>query len=365
MQCAADEIVHSYDEFKHHFTLGDLLLSGGQGAIYSTRYAQRGSSYNLITKRVSIRGQHSSEDALIKTVQEFIIQRGLNFMHYHGISFDGDKNSVLLTMEMLEYTLADAVDFHLDAHLHDFECYRSELGLKYFMLEVASFLAQLHGAGFVHLDIKPENVMFRNDRNESTLFNGNGFKVIDLGLAEHIGHKRDCVDMDCYVGTLGYSAPEMNVFASAQRKSHVTFKADIWSLAATILFVLNGYNLFDRVSKKSEKTDTRNKLEKYSEYVEKLENRDLINSHLLSLYLVNRISFHLYDLLSQMLEYNPKSRLSAREVLTHPLFADLVFQGKDGELYCSANQRRRASKPREVVPLTQSVQINMSVTSDD
>ena len=354
------DIIHSFNDFDNHFILGQLLLKGGQGSIYATAakqsklkqnnrtYKKKEPAWKLITKRVKLSGEHAL-DTKIKCVQEYILQRKLNMIHYNGISYGHTRNKdeILLTMEMLEYSLLDAIDFKIDEHIHDFQCIKSDYGLKYFILEVTSFLHQLHSLGYVHLDIKPDNIMFRNKRNEHSLMYGNGWKVIDLGLTECIGINTndDSICIPSYVGTIGYSAPEIDPFTDSECPSKVSYKADIWSLGVVILYLINGYNIFDIKSR--DKEDDDGNYHKYIEYKNKLMNCDWVNSHVMNLYLNNKINFYLYDLLSQCLEYDVNKRLSAREVLKHPLFTGMVFESKsDSELYCYRNQYRKITKSK-------------------
>ena len=393
-----DEIIHSFDDFNKHFVLGQVLLSGGQGSIYATAAKQSASiltntsrtcknhnsmSWKLITKCVKLQQeqqqeqeqeQHASETKL-KCVQEYILQRKLNMIHYNGISYNQNQDTILLTMEMLQYSLSDAIDLNIDEHVHDFQCIKSDYGLKYFILEVSSFLHQLHTLGFVHLDIKPDNIMFRNQKNEESLMYGNGWKVIDLGLTERINNKNkikcNVVSIDSFVGTIGYAAPEIDPLTDSESLSQVSCKADIWSLGVVILYIINGYNIFDINTKTTDDDDDDVEGQnKYMEYKEKLRTTDWIHSHLMDLYLNSKINFNLYDLLSQCLECNVNKRLSARDILQHPLFTGIVFQNKaDSELYCYRNRSRIITKPKSshnidtdidiapFVPLTKKIRI--------
>ena len=80
--------------------------------------------------------------------------------------------------------------------------------------------------GIVHRDIKPSNILLRRD---------GGGKIIDLGLARHNLGKQSALGRDAVVGTPGYMAPEQ---VAAARSTD--FRADVYSLGATLYFALTG-----------------------------------------------------------------------------------------------------------------------------
>jgi serine/threonine-protein kinase len=79
---------------------------------------------------------------------------------------------------------------------------------------VADALAHAHARGVVHRDIKPGNVLLRDD---------GVLKLTDFGIA-HIDHPDATVD-DRLLGTLSYMAPEQAL------GGEVTGAADVWSAA--------------------------------------------------------------------------------------------------------------------------------------
>ncbi len=99
---------------------------------------------------------------------------------------------------------------------------RRSKGLEYFK-QVCLGVRELHGAGIVHGDLKPENF----------LLTGGVIKVADLGLSRVVhNNTSDCeLESQSPVGTPEYMSPEQVV---AQRYQGVDVRADIYSLGVVL-----------------------------------------------------------------------------------------------------------------------------------
>ena len=107
--------------------------------------------------------------------------------------------------------------------------------------QIAGALAYAHRHGFVHRDIKPENIL---------VVDGRTTKLLDLGLAyNRLGSVGGSQAADrnqsggrklTIVGTPDYSAPEQS-----RNPEQATTASDVWSLGATLWFLLTADTPFD------------------------------------------------------------------------------------------------------------------------
>ena len=97
---------------------------------------------------------------------------------------------------------------------------------------VAVALNAMHEKGYVHCDIKPNNILFNS--------NG-GVKIIDLGQSCRLGQIKKRIQ-----GTPDYIAPEQ------VRRKHLSHRTDIFNLGATMYWALTGKNVPTLIPKKNE-----------------------------------------------------------------------------------------------------------------
>lgn len=119
---------------------------------------------------------------------------------------------LFLVMELVEGE-------RLDNQYQDRRPERVEPVIEMFM-HVAEGLHAMHGHGFVHADIKPNNIL---------LTPGGGLKIIDFGQSCPVGHTKTRIQ-----GTPDYIAPEQVMLAPLDQRT------DIFNLGATMYWVLTG-----------------------------------------------------------------------------------------------------------------------------
>ena len=108
----------------------------------------------------------------------------------------------------------------IDAHTLDQQLPETQLEALKIFRQVAEGLAHMHSRGFIHADMKPNNVLITDDGT---------VKIIDLGQACKVGAVKTRIQ-----GTPGYMAPEQ-----AHRQT-ITPQTDIYNLGAMMYWTLVG-----------------------------------------------------------------------------------------------------------------------------
>jgi len=160
---------------------------------------------------------------------------------------------------------------------------------------VTGAIAHIHKIGIVHRDLKPENLLYLNKDGDSPI------KITDFGLAKF--RPNNSVDMHTACGTPGYVAPEV------LKNENYTKAVDLWSLGVILYILLCGFPPFYH-----QKTSELYKLIKKGEF-------DFPAPYWTD------ISDSAKDLVRRLLTVDPKTRITAEEVLQHPWVRGTTAKG--------------------------------------
>lgn len=162
----------------------------------------------------------------------------------------------------------------------------SEQKAAFIMRQLISAVFYLHSRNIVHRDIKPENIMVEKLRKNKEEFS---IKLIDFGTCNYLEEGNFLKQV---VGTPYFVAPEV-------LDEHYDHKCDVWSMGVTLFILLCGFPPFMG----------RNPTEIFGE----IKNRKLSFAHKE----FNDVSEEARNLMSQMMQKDPKNRISAGDCLQH------------------------------------------------
>ena len=217
----AAELAAGRSSFKiGNYRIIDLLGRGGMGQVFLAEHT-------LLGKRVALKllsSGRSDEVACEQFVREARAAAALdhpNIVHVYDVNVAHDPP--YLVMEYVDgISLQAAVVRHGTFTAGE----AASVGFQ-----VAVGLQQAAQVGLVHRDIKPANVLI--DRK-------GGIKILDLGIARFASDPvARSAESQAVIGTLDYLAPEQAIDSSL-----VDSRADLYSLGATLFFLLAGHPPF-------------------------------------------------------------------------------------------------------------------------
>ncbi|XP_066895800.1 maternal embryonic leucine zipper kinase isoform X2 [Kogia breviceps] len=207
--------------------------------------------------------------------------------------------------------------------------------------QIVSAVAFVHSQGFAHRDLKPENLLFDEDHK---------LKLIDFGLcAKPKGNKDYHLQTCC--GSLAYAAPEL-----IQGRSYLGSEADVWSMGILLYVLMCGFLPFD-------------------------------DDNVMALY--KKIMRGKYEvpkwlspssilLLQQMLQVDPKKRISVKNLLNHPWIMQdyncpvewqsktpLIHLDEDCVTELSVYHRNNRQTMEDLISLSKNLSLEDVITSDE
>ena len=245
---SAEEVIAAMDQFMKEegtehlqevqkalgteYRIQKKLGQGGMGAVYSARC-------QVETK------QRVKKDELvaIKVLNREVTQEEVNrFEQEAKLALEIDHENII---RVLEYTISETTRLNYivmefvegKASATSSATRRSSTPRRRPASSARSARASgsAHELGIVHRDIKPDNIMIDNKTR--------AVKVADFGIAKHQGAQSELTQAGVVVGTPHYMSPEQ--CAGASRGVAITTRADIYSLGATLYFMVTGQKPFE------------------------------------------------------------------------------------------------------------------------
>ncbi|PRP89714.1 membrane-associated tyrosine- and threonine-specific cdc2-inhibitory kinase-like [Planoprotostelium fungivorum] len=208
---AADASHSFHHGYSHHKTIG----TGYSGTVFSVKSKE---GIFAVKKRRQYKGARDRNEAL----REFEIGRKIT-KHPHTLTYYDaweEEGTLHIKTELCAESLNDLLDRN-SGH----KVIISEDAMWNYVLDITLGLKHIHECGYIHMDIKPENILVKEGR----------VKIGDFGSA--ISSTR--MDTDIEEGDSRYVAPEV-----INDPSSVSFASDIFSFGITIYeMMLNSVEL--------------------------------------------------------------------------------------------------------------------------
>ncbi|KAA6395638.1 MAG: hypothetical protein EZS28_008835 [Streblomastix strix] len=183
------------DIIKQTYQLQQQLGTGAYGVIFSALYTN-----GATTKHVAIKIEKNLPQFTLQANEVFIMKAMENCKHFAKFYQCGTHEDYkFVAMELLGPSLIQLANRHHPCrlNLHD---------LIKFGIQAVESLKELHKAGFVHRDVKPDNFVIGNQQNTT------GFiYLIDFGLFKKINKENGVIvkplQPSSFRGTLRYASP--------------------------------------------------------------------------------------------------------------------------------------------------------------
>jgi eukaryotic-like serine/threonine-protein kinase len=199
------------------------IREGGMGAIYKVRHRLLDEVRVVKLMRPQLVEDAEFRARFIREARVAIKLRHPNVAHLYDFTL-GDDDTAFIVMEFIDGKNLD-------------ELLRAGTPPLPLALEIAQqslrALGYLHGKGFVHRDISPDNLMLAEDPDGNPLV-----KLIDLGIAKVVDEKDSHLTRTgAFLGKLRYAAPEQ--FGAAGTTA-LDARADLYSFGLVLYELLTG-----------------------------------------------------------------------------------------------------------------------------
>ena len=271
------------------------------------------SNFNTIVKIYDTNGD---EKLYNKYCREFIMIYELELLEYLQLYTNTETKQ--LYIQQLNY--GPSLGWRIGSQHAKFD----EAEVKQIAFDILDKIWILHNCGYVHGDIKPDNIVKREAHaQKKEKYWRDGWKVIDFD------RMRKCGDSGSYIGTPNWSAPEVKWRC---KNNEYVAESDIFSLGLVILYALFGTHPLMILKEELDKcnNDRSKQYILYNHWYHNvlLKAETKMKYFVLQLLFDQKISLELYELLSNgMLVWDYKKRYNAEQCYKHKWFKDLRDRG--------------------------------------
>lgn len=204
------------DSVLDHYDIHEEIGTGAFGVVH--RATERATGNTFAAKFV-MTPHEADKETVRKEIHTMSALRHPKLINLHD-AFDDDGEMVMIYEFMSGGELFEKVA--------DDSNRMSEAEAAEYMRQVCEGLCHMHENSYVHLDLKPENIMFTTKKSSD-------LKLIDFGLTSYLNPK-DAVKVT--TGTAEFAAPEV-----AHGKP-VGYYTDMWSVGVLSYILLSGLSPF-------------------------------------------------------------------------------------------------------------------------
>lgn len=219
----------------NQFVLLDKLGHGGQGEVYRSRQLNppRYAAVKVLIRDTENRRKRFEQEArAMIRIQHPAVARFYLYERIRDANSD-PTDEYLIAMEYVNGTDLQRLVRQIGPIPWPFAVY--------WMSELLGGLAFIHRSGFIHRDVKPENVMIVGPHpGQGVSPEQTGAKLLDFGAVNRVGATLERNGGSrIFVGTMEYAAPE-------QWTGDIVVASDLYALAGTLFFMLTGRYAYKR-----------------------------------------------------------------------------------------------------------------------
>ncbi|XP_074307903.1 cyclin-dependent kinase E-1 isoform X2 [Silene latifolia] len=326
-------------EWLQQYDLIGKIGEGTYGLVFLARIKppspNRGKSIAIKKFKQSKDGDGISPTAIreIMLLREITHENVVKLVNVHINSVD---MSLYLAFDYAEHDLYEIIRYHRDKVNQPINQYT----VKSLLWQLLNGLNYLHSNWIIHRDLKPSNILVMGEGEEQGVV-----KIADFGLARIYQAPLKALADNGVVVTIWYRAPELLLGAK-----HYTSAVDMWAVGCIFAELITLKPLFQGAEVKGTpnhfQLDQLDKIFKvlghptpdkwpilanlphWQQDAQNIQGHKYDNPGLYSIVHLSPKT-PAYDLLSKMLEYDPRKRITAAQALEHEYFMTEPLPGRN------------------------------------